>query len=734
MQNGGLEVAGSEFTLANVPPGRSTVMVNNWPPNSYVKSIQYGGQELTAQGADLTSGEALTVVLGTDVAQVSGRVMDAAGKPPARDSVSLVSSAEQPQQFRNTRLADRNGEFRFPGVRPGEYKVYAWESGNSSPLANFDSLQKFQAKAKSVKVEAGGSAVVDVPLITADETAAASPPPSGMVEFPHAKGSVEGQIVHAKTGAPVQNALVRLGGPPSGRATGVTGFIGGVGGISGGIAGPSSGLNNGITAQTDEQGHFVFRDVEPGTYPLFAERQGFVNFQYGLRRDMTADPLVVGEGQALGGVTLKMEPQSVVAGKVTDEHGEPLLGAGVSLLRRDTRYNGAGFALAAQSNTNPLGEFRLPGVAAGSYILAIRPARAFPGQGPATEPLPTQADMHYPVTYYPASFDPAAAKPIVVESGAEVSGIDMTLHATAVYQIRGKVEGMPPAAPPPPNAPAGLNRSPVLVTLFSRSTPTPFSANSVTVRPDGSFAVADVLPGSYLLAAVSQVPGRVSAAALPLEIKDQHLDGVTLALKPGREVKATVRFAERAAARLMGMSVSLRGAYNSLPRASGQVLNDDSSVTFRDLLPIPYQVDAVRLPQNCGCYLKAVQYGGRDLPAGGADLTTGEVLEIVLGSNAGVVEGKVLDREGKPLAGATVALAPVDAAPAKLLTGATDRDGKYFFDGNPPGTYKLYSWADLDPAAAEEPGYLRQFDVNARSVKLAPLDHQNVTLVAMPVK
>src|ERR1022692_3092916 len=37
---------GSEFTLKNVPPGRSAIVVSNPPATCYVKSIQYGGKEV----------------------------------------------------------------------------------------------------------------------------------------------------------------------------------------------------------------------------------------------------------------------------------------------------------------------------------------------------------------------------------------------------------------------------------------------------------------------------------------------------------------------------------------------------------------------------------------------------------------------------------------------------------------------------------------------------------------
>src|ERR1039458_6500067 len=118
-----------------------------------------------------------------------------------------------------------------------------------------------------------------VTLISTAETAGASAQPASVMEFAHVKGSVEGQVLHATTGAPINNALVRL----SANAFGFVGYP------AAGIVTGSRPVLPGVTAQTDEQGHFVFREVEAGLYQLAAERQGFINGVYGQRRDMSAD-------------------------------------------------------------------------------------------------------------------------------------------------------------------------------------------------------------------------------------------------------------------------------------------------------------------------------------------------------------------------------------------------------------------------------------------------------------
>jgi protocatechuate 3,4-dioxygenase beta subunit len=719
-------IEGSEFTLKNVAPGRSTITVFNASATYYVKSIQYGGKEVTASGEDLTTGGSLAIVLSTNGAQLAGRVMDADGKPPARINLTLVPSGGQAFSLEQAG-ADRNGEFRFRMLRPGEYKLYAWESADNTITQNPDALKQFDAKAQSVKLEPGGKVVATVPLISAAETAGILAAPPSVVEFAHVKGSLEGLVLDAKTGAPISNTLVRL-------TANASGFAGAGYAASGMVIGSRPGAS-GVTTQTDEQGHFVFHDVEPGMYQLGAERQGFITGRYGQRRDTSIDPLIVGEGQLPSNVVMKLAPQAVVAGKVTDEYGDPVINAPVSLSRRETRLRTTGLVIAGRGTTNSLGEFRIASLAAGTYTLSVRPVTPMPLPD-TNQPVPDQPEMRYPVTYYPASLDADAAKPIVVESGAEITGLDMTLHKTATFEIRGTLDGVPAratASTAPQQPPA---RTPTVQLYPDTTQHTQMSPVGLSSLRDGAFAIADVRPGNYILVAraPAENPAQFLAAVQPIEVKDKNVDGVKLTLKPGREVKASVSIEDKTSLRLNGLFVNLVSVYPLGTGASAQVMNDETSMTFHAVLPLPYRVDVTNLPYNCHCFVKSIRYGGREIPDSGVDLTTGGPIEMVVGTNAALVEGTIVDGQGKPVGGAAVALVPKDGSLTKLRTGTADDNGKYFFDNNPPGDYKLLAWEDIDPAALNEPGFAQRFDASAKLVTLEPSGRQTVRLMAIPAK
>src|SRR3954453_19384867 len=144
----------------------------------------------------------------------------------------------------------------------------------------------------------------------------AAPPPRAAqapqaAQAAPATGSIEGQVFNLATGAPLKRASVRLSA--IGR--------GGRGGPGGGpFAGPQQ-----QSRETDDQGRFVFSNLDAGRYYLSAERQGFLRQNYGGRRYNTSGtPIVVAADQRIGSLVLKMNPPSVIAGKALDEDGEPV--------------------------------------------------------------------------------------------------------------------------------------------------------------------------------------------------------------------------------------------------------------------------------------------------------------------------------------------------------------------------------------------------------------------------
>src|SRR5207302_7190444 len=130
--------------------------------------------------------------------------------------------------------------------------------------------------------------------------------------------------------------------------------------------GSMNGRGGPVSTEADQSGAFAFKDLEPGSYNLMVERQGFVRQMYGARGGnvFSGTPLTVKAGQELTDIQFDMTPQSVIAGKVTDEDGEPVAQVQVAATRtayirgkKQTIPVGIGM-------TNDAGEYRIANLGA----------------------------------------------------------------------------------------------------------------------------------------------------------------------------------------------------------------------------------------------------------------------------------------------------------------------------------------------------------------------------------
>jgi 5-hydroxyisourate hydrolase-like protein (transthyretin family) len=109
------------------------------------------------------------------------------------------------------------------------------------------------------------------------------------------------------------------------------------------------------TAFTDSEGRFQIRGVQPGTYQVTFERNGFVTTNRRSHAYSSAS-LSVAPGQNVTGLLFRMLPAGVIEGKIVDEDGDPLPGVQVAAMS-PTSQNGFGGA-----QTNDLGEYRISGL------------------------------------------------------------------------------------------------------------------------------------------------------------------------------------------------------------------------------------------------------------------------------------------------------------------------------------------------------------------------------------
>jgi hypothetical protein len=167
----GIPGEGGKFTLKNVAADRYLVQVNNLPEGSYVKSVRFGGQDLTEEGLDLTSGVAgsLQITLSLEAAQVDGVVQDSDNKPVAGATVVLLPDVRSRYSLYREVTADQNGAFRLKGVTPGDYKFLAWEDIVTGASQDPEFLKKYESKAESLSLKESGRRTLQVKAIPFEE-------------------------------------------------------------------------------------------------------------------------------------------------------------------------------------------------------------------------------------------------------------------------------------------------------------------------------------------------------------------------------------------------------------------------------------------------------------------------------------------------------------------------------------------------------------------------------------
>jgi len=481
------------------------------------------------------------------------------------------------------------------------------------------------------------------------------------------------------------------------------------------------------TAESDDQGRFWFAGLDAGKYRLAAERQGFLRQAYGQRKfSGSGTPLLVGDGQNVKGLVFKLNPQGVITGKVLDEDGEPLAGVQVRAMRYLYSGGKRQWVQVGSGQTSDIGEYRLPDLQPGRYLVSTNPrniGRNMPFQ--QNEPLTQTPDMTYAATYYPSTTDSGAASPVDVGAGGEIRGIDVRLIKTRVWRVRGTVAGAQDAP----------RRGATQVLLVTAEGPSNNQLMSMARQPEGQFEIRNVPSGSYTLVAHTMAGGQGGlAASMPVTVTGSHVEGLRLTLAAGADLQGAVKLVDTTApVELKNLNVMLQPARNAFfgggPPPRGRV-GEDLKFTLKSVPPVQYMVNVTGIPNTC--YLKSVQFNGRDVPAEGLDMSAGGPLDVVISAAAAQVDAVVMDGDGKAVGGAVVAVIPKDGSRPQVMTA--DDNGILSVKGLKPGDYRLLAWEDVEQGAPYDPDFLRQFEKEGKSVKLDASGHEALQLKAIPAE
>lgn len=201
---------------------------------------------------------------------------------------------------------------------------------------------------------------------------------------------------------------------------------------------------------SDERGVYRFDGVPVGRYRVFAMKAGFGRRYHGEDRYGEFPASVeVGPGSTSQEVDIVLARGAVVAGRVQDDRGLAVPGAGVVLLQRVTRRGAASVRVAGADVTDDRGAYRVFDLEPGAYYVRAEnaPDQTVTIGGEEWSGSTRSSIDGYAPSYYPGVTQLASARAVTVRESQERSGVDFPLMRVALGRVAGVVVAPPGGNP-----------------------------------------------------------------------------------------------------------------------------------------------------------------------------------------------------------------------------------------------------------------------------------------------
>jgi hypothetical protein len=454
---------------------------------------------------------------------------------------------------------------------------------------------------------------------------------------------VAGVVRSATTGEAVQNAIVLLA--PRGAASKLS------------------------RTTTGADGSFGFSGLASGVYQLLVRKAGYQVFE------ASAPVTILSEGADAVRLAPSLWPCGVISGRIVDWEGEPVAEAEVRAYALVYQASGATLSLAAKSESNDLGEYRLFDLPADKYVVQASPPRGATSSG--------QFYANTPAAYYPGAPRPAQALPIDLHWGEDIAQADVKIQQGQSYAIAGVVWDAPAEGP--------CTRC--LVQAVQHDGPFRISLpQTARVSREGAFVLRGLSAGDYTLV-VRQGSSKGTVAQTPATIRNRPVEDARLVVGVQQPVTGAIVL-EKPPEGLDTAAWTLRLSPLALPEwwpgEDGRV-DVDQSFTIAGVSPARYRFELDGLPR--GAYLKALRLGGQPLRS--TEITVSQQaptsgLEPVVAFDGATVQGKVRSAENAAIPARVFLLPPPDHANFQPPSSTeTAPDGSFNLGSVAPGAYIL---------------------------------------------
>jgi len=535
----------------------------------------------------------------------------------------------------------------------------------------------------------------------------------GMLVLPLAFHSIQAQgaaqSAEAKNGTATVSGRITLKGEPARDVTVI-------------LQAQIPGALNSPRARTDESGRFNFTGVAAGRYSVSALAPGYASPE-DTSLGVLGKTLNIAEGEKVDNVDFEIRRGGVIAGRVKDSQGRPVIEETITLSKRDRNNQPQNYFTYSPNfdmyRTDDRGVYRIYGLPKGRYLVSVGIAQA-----PGVDNM-TSSRAFYPRVFYPNSTSESEAKAIEVSEGSEATDVDITVSdPKQTRDISGRVVDAGTVKPVP-----DLEVDILAISSDGRGMGIS-SGDKVQSESDGAFRMPGVMPGKYQLF----VPGReenrgyVGDELKIIDISEADATGIELKVRQGTasisggvviegtndpkvlaklsqiNVKADVDLADQ----------SVWGSVGSLPVD----VNADGSFRISDLQAGKAKIEASAPPDMRGITVARIERNGTPAHEG-IELAAGEhvngvrvvlhyYVELTLRGAMKVVGGAM------PAGYGFYATARrTDQNVQYLWLALIDERGQFVFENMAPGAYEI----GIDPFPHSFPHFVEEIRQRFSSVK-----------------
>lgn len=491
---------------------------------------------------------------------------------------------------------------------------------------------------------------------------------------------------------------------------------------------------------TDAEGRFAFATLPADRYLVAASKAPYLGAIAGARRPARPGaPVVVGAGQTMEGVSIRLPMGAAISGTLTDDRGQPPGRVEVGLQQWRNQGGERVLAMGRVMSVNPEdgGRYRFYGLPPGEYVVVAnwtdqnRMARplsaadvdaALKGSAPTLPPTSPNPPV---AVYYPGTLRASDSAPIVVQAGDDRQGVDFRFERAQSGRIEGSVatsDGSPTTG---------------LVVEISTAPRSPLSRfSSMGIGPDGNFGISGMAPGSYLAIARGRGPMANQFAAATVEVAGGDVARVVLTMRPAPALNGRLVFEGASAPAVNGRRIPIQALTPNASIPSSSPTDAAGAFTIPAVLPGRYLIGG---PLYFGASTDSVTWTLQSVVADGRDITdlpleivdaAPKEIVVTYGDRFQELTGRLINSSGAAVPDFTVIAFPANKAywipnSRRIVIARPGTNGEFMLSGPglatlPAGDYLLAAVTDIDRTEQYDPAFLATLVASAVPVTLKP--------------